>query len=107
MVTASHDSLGTAIGCFTTITALLLAFIVSFLFDQLLADGEVLVNLFCGGDWAIHPWVGKDLLHCGSLGWVESHHLLEEVLELRSVDVVTLLSFRVSLPEDLWTSSCN
>ena len=107
MVTASHDSLGTAIGCFTTITALLLAFIVSFLFDQLLADGEVLVNLFCGGDWAIHPWVGKDLLHCRSLSWVESHHFLEEVLKLRSVDVITLLCLSVSLPEDLWATSSN
>ena len=107
MVTTSHDSLGTAIGGFVTSVALLLAFIVSFLFDQLLAVSEVCVNLFFGGDSAIHPWVGKDLVHCGSLGWVKSHHLLEEVLELRSVDVITLLSLSVSLPEDLWASSCN
>ena len=107
MVTTSHDSLGTAIGGFVTSVALLLAFIVSFLFDQLLAVSEVCVNLFFGGDSAIHPWVGKDLVHCGSLGWVKSHHLLKEVLELRSVDVITLLSLSVSLPEDLWASSCN
>lgn len=107
MVTASHDSLSTAIGGICTSMAFCLAFIVSLLFNQLLADGEVLVNLFCGRNGAIHPWVGKDLLHCGSLSWVESHHFLEEVLKLRSVDVITLLCLSVSLPEDLWASSSN
>lgn len=51
----------------------------------------------------LHPGVGQDLIDRGPLGWVQSHKLSEEVLELVRVDVSALFSLGVCLPKDVGT----
>ena len=51
--------------------------------------------------------MGHDLVNGGALGWVERHHLLEEILELVRVDVVAAFSSSVCLPEEVSSSRRN
>jgi len=52
------------------------------LIDELLSAGEVHLDLIITWHFTLHPWVRADLVHGGALLWVESHHLLEKVLEI-------------------------
>ena len=89
-----------------TASALFAALAVGLLVDELLAHGEVLLDLIIAGHGALHPGVGADLVDCGALLGVQSHHSLEEILELGCVKVVTLLSIGVCLPENVSTVGC-
>ena len=77
----------------------------SFGIHSLLSDREVSVDLLLRLNVSLHPWMGQYFSDSWSLSWVERHHLLEEVLELRRVDIVALLSFCVRLPEELSAAS--
>ena len=89
-----------------TASALFAALAVGLLVDELLAHGEVRFDLLITGHGALHPGVGADLVDCGALLGVQSHHSLEEILELGRVKVVTLLSIGVCLPENVSTVGC-
>ena len=73
---------------------------VCFLIDDSLSSLELLLDFFVRGESALHPRMGKNLFEFRSVGRVQGHHLLEEVLELSRVDIFTLFSILVSLPED-------
>jgi len=77
-------------GALLTISAFLLAVLVSFLLNDCLAVVEV--GLDCGKSlrFAGEPWVGKALLDGKSLLGVECEHALKQALKLLGVDVLTL-----------------
>ena len=83
-----------------TLLSLGFALSVGLVIDSALAVGEVLIDGGARWDGTLHEGMGKDLLHRGTLVWVQGHHLLEEVLELVCVDVDTVLGLSVSLPEN-------
>jgi len=65
-----------------TLRALFFAITMCLLIDELLSAGEVHLDLIITWHFTLHPWVRADLVHGGALLWVESHHLLEKVLEI-------------------------
>lgn len=69
--------------------ALGFALIVSLGINESLTDSEVSLNFGLGWNRSCHPRVLVDLLDGRSLSRVEGHHLLEEVLEFRSINVLT------------------
>lgn len=107
VVTTSVDAFGTTLSSSVALCALSFAFIMSFSFYFAFTNREVSLDLSFSWNRAINPWVSLDLLHGGSLGRVECHHLLKEVLELRRVDISSVFSLSVSLPEDLCASCSN
>jgi len=105
MVSATTDS-SVTLG-FSTLLTLFFAFAVRLSIDKTLSTGEISFDLGFRGTSSLHPWVSEDLLHRGSLGRVQGHHLFEEVFEFSRVDVFAALSFSVSLPEEFGTTSSN
>jgi hypothetical protein len=87
--------------CFGLIAllALLITLVMCFLIDEALTISKVSPDLLGARAWAGHPWVCQYLLESGSVRGVESHHLLKQVLELGSVDVVARLGLSMCLPE--------
>ena len=80
--TATHNA---SLVSLTALLALLLALVMSLSFDELLSPLEVDLDFLVGWDSSLcgNPRVLQNLLHRGSVGRVESHHLLKEVFELR------------------------
>jgi len=85
---------------FISLLSLVLTFFMSFLVDDVLSSLEFLLDFFIGCVSSLHPWMGKNFFEFGSVGRIKGHHLLEEVLELSRVDICTLFSVLMSLPED-------
>jgi len=81
--------------------------VVSFCIDSSFTDGEVCFDFVFSGNRSGHPRVGIDLLNSGSLGWVQSHHLLEKVFELGSVNIFSTFCLSMRLPEMLSSPRCN
>ena len=84
---------------FIALLTLLFTLVMCFLIDQALTISKVSPDLLVAGAWAGHPWVRQYLLESGSVRRVESHHLLKQVLELGSVDVVARFGLSMCLPE--------
>ena len=91
------------IGVFISLLPLILTFIMGFLIDDCLSSLELLLNVLFSGICSLHPRMGENFFEFGSVGRVDGHHLLEEVLELGGVDVFTFLGIFVRLPKDLGT----
>ena len=87
--------------CFGLIALLTLLFtlVMCFLIDHTLTISKVSPDLLVAGAWAGHPWVCQHLFESGSVRGIESHHLLKQVLELGSVDVVARFGLSMCLPE--------
>ena len=84
-----------------------LTLVVCLSIDDLLAVGEVCPDLCLSGHGSLHPVVSEHLLDSGSLSWVQSHHLLEEIFELVRVDALASFSFSMGVPEQFRTASCD
>lgn len=100
-------TVSTITGGFVALLALGFALVMCLLVDKIFPIGEVSLDLLFRRYSALHPRVGIDLINLWPLGWIQSHHLLEEVLELRRVNILTILSLGVSLPEEFGTTSGN
>lgn len=99
LVEVSVATMGCAMLAFGTISTFLVTFLVCLFVDLLFAVLKLLSNLrFAGFDTEV-PRVLFDSLHTDALGWVKFRHLLEEILELITVDGSTLFNFVMGLPE--------
>ena len=70
------------------------------LVDKCLPCRKFIADFSLSWDFSEHPWVTPHLIYVWSLGRIEIHHFLEKVLKLHGVDVTTILSTSMDLPED-------
>ena len=97
MITTAADN--TRLAGFSTLLALLFSLAVCLSVDTALAISEVYSDLQIRRDRAIHPWVRKDLFDCRPLRRFQGHHPLEEIFELRRVQIAAVFSLCMGSPE--------
>ena len=65
-----------------------------------MSSGELLLDSFASGDFAVHPWVSNNVGHAKALMWVQLEHARDEVFEFRGEESCGF-SLLMCLPEEI------